>query len=513
MPRATTLSFIAEFPLRTTASDERELGIRLDAARNIFNAALGQALRVLDLMRQSKQWQLARSLAKGEQRTVAFKACIDRFDFKSSMTDRFAIACKNACWIGSHLTSNETQKVALRAFQAVQQYGFGKRGRPRFKRFETLNSVEGKTNRAGIRFRDCTLEWDGLRISILAAENDDWQRYALECHTKYCRIIRRTIRGRARWFLQLIQEGRPFAKYSVGDAVVGLDIGPSTIAAVSTADAMLEPFCPTVVQPWKKLRVIERGMDRSRQATNPANYQPDGTIKKGTKSWTKSERYKARQHKRAEVERRLAVERKRAHGELANRILAQGSAIKTENVSYRSFQKNFGRSTKVRAAGMFVAMLSQKAEAAGGEVVEFNTRTTKLSQFDHISGEYIKKPLSQRQHTFADGTIIHRDLYSAFLAAFVEKDNLDARSATVAFPAAKPLLERAASSEVPTCERGCGFPLPRVLKDLRAGRPLKKNSGPVEAKNVVPGSGSGESLGEIGHIASSEPPGFSRGEV
>lgn len=51
MARATTPSFIAEFPLRTTVPDERELATRLDAARNIYNAALDEALRVLDLMR------------------------------------------------------------------------------------------------------------------------------------------------------------------------------------------------------------------------------------------------------------------------------------------------------------------------------------------------------------------------------------------------------------------------------------------------------------------------------
>jgi len=325
--RAATLSFVAEFLLRTTPSDERELGIRLDAARDIYNAALGEALRLLDLMRQSKEWQRARALPKGEERSTAFKACTERFDFKSSMTDRFAIACKNACSIGDHMSSNETQKVALRAFLAVKEYSFGKRGRPRFKRFGTLHSVEGKTNKAGIRFRESMVEWAGLLMPIVC-RGDYWQAHALACSTKYCRIIRRTIRGRARWYVQLIQEGRAVTIHSIGDAVVGLDIGPSTIAAVSTTEAMLEPFCPTIVQPWKELRVIERGMDRSRRAINPANYQPDGTIKKGTKFWTRSERYKACQRRRAEVERRLAAERKRAHGELANRILSQGSAIK-----------------------------------------------------------------------------------------------------------------------------------------------------------------------------------------
>ena len=231
--------------MRTTPSDERELGIRLDAARNIYNAALGEALRVLDLMRQSKQWQRARALPKGEKRSAAFKACIERFDFKSSMTDRFAISCKNACSIGDHMSSNETQKVALRAFLAVKEYSFGKRGRPRFKRFGTLQSVEGKTNKAGIRFREGAVEWAGLVMPIIY-RGDPWQAHALACPTKYCRTIRRTIRGRARWFVQLIQEGLPFAKHPVGNAVVGLDIGPSTIAAVSPTSRPLE-LLPSLV--------------------------------------------------------------------------------------------------------------------------------------------------------------------------------------------------------------------------------------------------------------------------
>lgn len=511
MPRAATPSFIAEFPLRTTPLDERELATRLDAARNLYNAALGEALRVLDLMRQSKDWQRARKMPKGKERSAAFKACMERFDFKSSMTDRFAIACKNACSIGDHMTSNETQKVALRAFQAVQQYGFGKRGRPRFKRFGTLRSVEGKTNAAGLRFKDAAVEWAGLCMPIIPAE-DSWQAHALACRTKYCRVVRRAVRGRSRWFAQLIQEGQPLAKHTVGEAVVGLDIGPSTIAAVSATDATFEPFCPSVEQPWKRLRVIERAMDRSRRASNPDNYQPNGTVKKGPKSWERSERYKARQRRRAEIERRLAAERKRAHGELANRILAQGVAIQTEKISYRSFQKNFGRSTKVRGAGAFVKTLSRKAEAAGGSVTEFSTRTTRLSQFDHISGEYAKKPLSQRQHVFADGTAIQRDLYSAFLARFVEQDKLDARSAAQAFPAAKPLLQRAASSD---CQPASGvrFPLPQIHEGLGVGRPLKRNSGLVEAKDAVAAIVVCESLGETDHIASLEPPGFSRREV
>ncbi len=48
MLRHKTPSLVAEFPLRSTAADQAVLDKRLDAARNIDNAALGESLRRLD---------------------------------------------------------------------------------------------------------------------------------------------------------------------------------------------------------------------------------------------------------------------------------------------------------------------------------------------------------------------------------------------------------------------------------------------------------------------------------
>jgi len=62
--RKKTPSFIAEFSLLTTPADERELSIRLDAARNVYNACLGESLRRLDLMRESKAWQAVQAMPK-----------------------------------------------------------------------------------------------------------------------------------------------------------------------------------------------------------------------------------------------------------------------------------------------------------------------------------------------------------------------------------------------------------------------------------------------------------------
>ncbi|HTD19305.1 MAG TPA: AAA family ATPase, partial [Ktedonobacteraceae bacterium] len=54
-------------------------------------------------------------------------------------------------------------------------------------------------------------------------------------------------------------------------------------------------------------------------------------------------------------------------------------------------------------------------------LVEVPTRSSKLSQFCHGCGRWVKKPLSQRFHQCACGIgPVQRDLYSAFLAAYLD---------------------------------------------------------------------------------------------
>ncbi len=244
MPRVKTLSFVAEFRLQTTAADEKTLDTRLNAARHLYNACLQECLRRLDLMKQSKAWQAARAVPAtvekrhNKARSQAFGAELERFGFTSREIEKHALSCRNACWIGDHLGSHDTQTTSLRAFRAAEQYAFGKRGRPRFKSLNRLNSIEGKAD-AVIRYRAepvPAVHYSGLVLPLMLDPKDkrDWQREALAARTKYVRIIRREIKGRVRWFCQLVQEGLPPATHTTKDGTVGLDIGPSSIAVVST---------------------------------------------------------------------------------------------------------------------------------------------------------------------------------------------------------------------------------------------------------------------------------------
>ena len=160
-----------------------------------------------------------------------------------------------------------------------------------------MSSVEGKNNASGIRWCDDHVEWSGLNLSCLFDHKDKFgvQAHTLSHEVKYVRLVKKTIRGNPRWFAQLVLKGTAKVKREnqIGTETVGLDIGPSTGAIVGDTDARLVEFCPEVEIPYKQIRVVQRKMDRSLRATNPDNYNENGTIKSGKKQWVFSAQYRA----------------------------------------------------------------------------------------------------------------------------------------------------------------------------------------------------------------------------
>jgi len=446
MGKSKTSTFILELAIVSSPHDETELNARFEASRQLYNACLDEAKRRLDLLCQSNEFQHARRMPKtvkgkrNKGRTEAFKELNAKFGFSEYSIIIYATTIRNS-WINNHIDSNTAQKLASRAFKAVQKVAFGQAKRVRFKGKNQLKSVEGATNRTGIRYKDDGyVLWKGLKLKCIIDVNDEVVVHGLSHRVKFCRIIKRIFNGKTRFFVQLVLEGKTLIKdkNKPTDKTVGLDIGPSTIAVVTDEQANLEHFCDELKNKQKEIRRLQRKLDRQRRANNPQNYNPNGTIKKGKKTWHESTRYKKTRRKLAELQRKLAAHRKTLHGNLANRILKKGKYVKTEKLSYRAFQKNYGRSVRDRAPGMFMEILRRKAENAGGSVVEFSTRTTKLSQYCHKCGKYTKKPLSQRVHTCCNLNI-QRDIYSAFLAGSVVENSDE--------PAVGPILDTADVSE------------------------------------------------------------------
>jgi len=286
-----------------------------------------------------------------------------------------------------------------------------------------MDSVEGKSNKSGIRWRREAVEWSGLELKALTGGNDPVVLHGLNSQVKYVRLVRRKVSGKNRFYAQLVCKGKPFIKpknvRGLGD--VGIDIGPSTIAIVGDNQSALKQFAVELDFKQEQICRLQRKMDRSRRATNPDNYNANGTVRKGVKRWKSSKSYLKTRNAKANLERKLAAQRKSLHGELVNDILRGGDVIKLEKLSYKAFQKLFGKSIGKRAPGIFVSHLKNKAERAGGRVVEIPTYNTKLSQTCQC-GRVKKKKLKERVHNCVCGIYAQRDLYSALLAKHIEPD-------------------------------------------------------------------------------------------
>jgi putative transposase len=441
-----TPSLICEVALRVSRAQERMLLARLEAARQVYNACLGQARSRVRLVRESTAYQRARTLPRDDPaRKALFAQARSQHAFSEYALHAYAQQCGQS-WLGDHLDSLTLQKLASRAYGAANRLLVGKTRRVRFKGRQQLDTVEGKTTTSGIRWCGDRVEWTGLVLQALLDPRDQVQVHGLARPIKYVRLVRRKLGERHRFYAQLVCQGMPFRKpqHTLGKGVVGLDLGPSAIAVVSAQQALLQPFCPEVAPDEKALRRLDRKLDRQQRANNPAHYDERGQVKKGRKRWQVSTRQRTAQARRREFHRKLAATRKCSHGQLAHQVLALGDTFQLEQLSYRAWQRTYGKSVQCCAPGMFVQRLSRLAESAGGTIVDINPWRARLSQTCHC-GRIKKKARSERWHACPCGANAQRDLFSAWLARFVDPDTslLSVGQAHAAWPGWEPTLQAA----------------------------------------------------------------------
>lgn len=272
----------------------------------------------------------------------------------------------------------------------------------------------------------------------------------------YCAIQCAEIRNRLRCFVQITvaapsipkkdRYGRP--RLIPGKGRVANDIGTQSVAVVSEDSVELVNLGERVngsadsCVPRKKH--LLRGMDRSRKATNPDRFHPDGTYKRGSHDrWKKSKHYFRMERELKELYRREAATRLYANRELANHMRSLGDVLITEPSNSKALakrskkaerqenasvvrkengttqtvhkykkKKRFGASIGRRSPAGYQAELKKKF---GDGYREVPGRTYRASQYDFELDRYLRKKLSDRWHTLPDGKKVQRDLMSAFL--------------------------------------------------------------------------------------------------
>lgn len=179
----------------------------------------------------------------------------------------------------------------------------------------------------------------------------------------YATLVCKKIRGKMRVYLHLTIEGHAVMKldrngnprHSYGKGLIGCDIGTQTIAYTSDTDVGLKNLAergPSILENERKERLLLRAMDRSKRAMNPDNYNSDGTIRKGRKKWTWSNRYRKLKARHSELCRINAINRHLSINEDVNHIRELGDVFITEPKNSAKLQKR-ARKTTVNDKGRY----------------------------------------------------------------------------------------------------------------------------------------------------------------
>lgn len=446
-------NFIVEFPLKTEKYQEDILNKRFEIGRQIYNSLVNVTQKRYKEMIKTKKYRNLMSSLTGNKKTdkEIWKQINDiRKQYGMSEYSFFSDVKIIRYHYEENIDSNTARKIATSLWKSYEKFFYNNGKHIYYKKYGEMNSLEGKSNRQGIRFKDDKILWNGLEIPVIIDYDNYYEYQAMQCDICYNRIVRKYVRNKYKYYVQIVFKGNPPVKvdtktgeikHYIGNGDVGIDIGTSTIAISSQSNVKILELADRVQNIENQKQKLLRKMDRSRRATNPDNYNEDGTIKKQGNNkvvWNKSNHYIKYQNELKELYRKQADIRKYQHECLANYIISLGNKVYVEKMNFAGLQKRaknteknnkgkfkrkkrFGKSLANKAPAMLLTIIDRKLGYYDEKLIKINTFEAKASQFNHFDGTYTKKTLSKRWNDF-NGIKIQRDMYSAFLIMNISDD-------------------------------------------------------------------------------------------
>lgn len=489
--RAQTSSYVVSTKICLPESIAKRLEKSFRISNSAYNEALSFGLRRFEALKRNSYYQellderrrtlkgkdvlkKAKKTTKGLTQQVK---CYDKalFDLRKaySLTE-FGLSAhlsqqrRKPCSPYKQFNSGEIQVIAHQAYQTLEKVLFYriKPHKVRFRsKFDLDVSFRNRVNTTGTRLELSDRKGIAYRLYIHKAStfidiptkafNKHQQMSLLRSEKiKYVQIIRKTIRGKKVYYLQIVCQGFPPSKVTKGNGVVGIDPGISTVAFVSPNEVALVDLVPkNITQKEKLLKRLDQKIERSQRVNNPECYKENGTIKKGVRFKHPTNRQQRLRNQRRKVYRSLSEERTKLQGQLVNRIVSQASNIRIEELNVQGLQKRsrdirinpktnrpyskrrFGKAIFRAAPSAFRTALETRALQLGIDVEVISPKDVKPSQYNHITKTFEKKPLSIRVYDLSDDyPSVQRDLYSAFLIGHIENGHYQQEQLEQDFP-------------------------------------------------------------------------------
>ena len=489
--RAQTPSYVVSVKLQLSEQIENRLEKSFRISNSAYNEALSFGLKHFEALKQNPYYQElleARRLAKAgidKLKKAKKKAkglvqqvkCYDKTLFelrKAYNLTEFGLSAhlsqqrRKAGSPYQQFNAGEIQVIAGQAMKTLEKVLFYqiKPHKVRFRsKFDLDVSFRNRVNTTGTRLEPSDRKDMAYRLYIHKASTfvdipikafNKYQQMSLmrSEKIKYVQIIRKTIRGKKVYYLQIVCQGFPPSKITKGEGVVGIDPGISTVAFALPSEVALVDLVPkNIARKEKLLKQLDCKIERSRRVNNPECYKEKGVIKKGARFKRPSNRQLRLRNRRRKAYRSLSEERTKLQGQLINRLVSQASIIKIEDLNVKGLQKRsrdirinpktnrpfskkrFGKAIFRAAPSAFRTALETRASQLGIDFEIISPKNVKPSQYNHITQTFDKKSLSTRVYDLSsDYPGVQRDLYSAFLIGHIENGHYQQKQLNQDFP-------------------------------------------------------------------------------
>ena len=272
---------------------------------------------------------------------------------------------------------------------------------------------------------------------------------------RYCAIRRRLHEenGQVRhgYELLIVVTGRAPRRKGwrpIGEGKAGLDASTFAHTFVSEQEALIITPSPSMDKLAEKIADIQTQMDKIFRKANKDWFDEKGRFRRPKDMAIRSKGLdRPKEYLRLRWRIRLAWQRyrdtrKAEFNRVANLLVGKARVFVMEDMQYKGMQKRghhevtvthkqedgtvtattetqsfrrFGRSMVKASPGLFFEILGQKVLDAGGTFIRVNPADIKASQYNPLTGEYVKHGLDERVIKVAEGIYVQRDLLAAYI--------------------------------------------------------------------------------------------------
>lgn len=244
-------NFIVQFLLKTEKYQEDILDKRFEIGKQIYNSLINVTQKRYKEMIKTKEYRNLMSQLTGnkkEDKNIWKEISKIRKQYNMSEYSFNNDVLKIRKRFFNNIDSFTSQKIASNVWKAYEKFFYGNGQIIHYKKYNDFNSLEGKTNKTGIRFKDNFIVWKKIKIPVIINYNNQYEYQAMQSDIAYCRIIRKYVRNKYKYYVQIIFKGNPPVKinketgeikHPIGQGDVGIDIGTSTIAYSSFTDVKI----------------------------------------------------------------------------------------------------------------------------------------------------------------------------------------------------------------------------------------------------------------------------------